>query len=60
LGEPSRLGEIYRYTLSYEKAAWGDLQKPIVTPDEDATPLALYLEALKWGQAFYTETKGGP
>jgi c-di-GMP-related signal transduction protein len=60
LGEPSRLGEIYKYTLSYEKAAWGDLQKPIVTPDEDITPLSLYLEALKWGQAFYTETKGGP
>lgn len=60
LGEPSRLGEIYKYTLSYEKAAWGDLQKPIVTPDEDVTPLSLYLEALKWGQAFYTETKGGP
>ena len=60
LGEPSRLGEIYKYSLSYEKAAWGDLQKPIVTPDEDATPLSLYLEALKWGQAFYTETKGGP
>jgi len=60
LGEPSRLGEIYQYTLSYEKAAWGDLQKPIITPDEDTTPLSLYLEALKWGQAFYTETKGGP
>jgi len=60
LGEPSRLGEIYKYTLSYEKAAWGDLQKPIVTPDEDITPLSLYLEALKWGQAFYTETKGMP
>ncbi len=60
LGEPSRLGEIYQYTLSYEKAAWGDLQKPIVTPDEDTTPLSLYLEALKWGQTFYTETKGGP
>jgi len=49
-----------KYTLSYEKAAWGDLQKPIVTPDEDITPLSLYLEALKWGQAFYTETKGMP
>jgi c-di-GMP-related signal transduction protein len=60
LGEPSRLGEIYQYTLSYEKAAWGDLQKPIITPDEDTTPLSLYLEALKWGQAFYTETKEGP
>jgi c-di-GMP-related signal transduction protein len=60
LGEPSRLGEIYQYTLSYEKAAWGDLQKPIVTPDEDTTPLSLYLEALKWGQAFYMETKEGP
>jgi len=60
LGEPSRLGEIYQYTLSYEKAAWGDLQKPILTPDEDTTPLSLYLEALKWGQAFYTETKSGP
>lgn len=60
LGEPSRLGEIYQYTLSYEKAAWGDLQKPIITPDEDTTPLSLYVEALKWGQAFYTETKEGP
>jgi len=60
LGKPSRLGEIYQYTLSYEKAAWGDVQKPIITPDEDTTPLSLYLEALKWGQAFYTETKWGP
>jgi EAL and modified HD-GYP domain-containing signal transduction protein len=60
LGEPGRLGEIYKYTLSYEKAAWRDLQKPIVIPDKDTTPLSLYLEALKWGQAFYTETKAGP
>ena len=60
LGEPSRLGEIYRYTLSYEKAAWGQVEKPITPPGEETTPFSLYLDALKWGQAFCLETKGGP
>ncbi len=40
------------------KAAWGHLDKPIIPPGEETTPLSLYLEALKWGQAFYSETKG--
>ncbi len=30
LGEPKRLRDIYQYTLSYEKAAWGRLEKPII------------------------------
>jgi len=60
LGEPNQLRDIYHYTLSYEKAAWGHLEKPIIVQDKNTTPLSLYLEALKWGQAFYTETKAGP
>ena len=60
LGEPNRLRDIYQYTLSYEKAAWGQLDKPIIPPGEETTPLSLYLDALKWGQAFYSESKGAP
>jgi len=60
LGEPNRLRDIYQYTLSYEKASWGQLDKPIIPPGQETTPLSLYLDALKWGQAFYSESKGAP
>ena len=56
LGELNPLGEIYRYSLSYEKAAWETLQKPVLAPDPNITPFSLYLDALKWGQKLFLET----
>ena len=57
LGEPNSLGEIYQYSLSYEKAAWGNLEKPIVAQTQEITPFSLYLDALKWGQKLYLESR---
>jgi len=57
LGEPNSLGEIYQYSLSYEKAAWENLEKPIVAQVPEITPFSLYLDALKWGQKLYLESK---
>lgn len=57
LGEINPLAEIYHYTLSYERAAWTDLGNPITPAKKGTTPFSLYLEALKWGQTFYLETK---
>ena len=56
LGELNPLGEIYQYSLSYEKAAWETLQKPVLAPDPNITPFSLYLDALKWGQKLFLET----
>lgn len=60
LGEPSRLHDIYQYTLFYEKAACGHGGKSIIPPGEETSPFSHYLEALKWGKAFYLESKGSP
>ena len=57
LGESNSLGEIYQYSLSYEKAAWGNLEKPIVAQTQEITPFSLYLDALKWGQKLYLESR---
>jgi EAL and modified HD-GYP domain-containing signal transduction protein len=57
LGEPNSLGEIYQYSLSYEKAAWANLQKPVGAQTKEFTPYSLYLDALKWGQKLYLESK---
>ncbi len=57
MGEINALGEIYQYTLSYERAAWTELGTPVVSGKKGITPFSLYLDALKWGQTFYLETK---
>jgi c-di-GMP-related signal transduction protein len=51
LGEENRLGEVYNYVLSYEKADWprlGEQQQKLGI--DEVHPPQLYLNALKWGQ----------